>query len=142
MYPLQDIARRSVLVVSPQDVAVSTPDAYRWLAAAKLTNAASASKLMRFCALCWSPQGNSLSNDFEGAVFRRYPRLARIKRELLRQGAAEAALAGSGSAVFGIFQDPAYARRAARAFPEDQVFVCSSLSRAEYSRKLGTPALS
>jgi len=138
IYPLPDVARRRVLVVSPQQIAVPTKDAYRWLAQG-LTKRAAAPKLWQFCALCWSPQGGALGNDFEAAVFPRYPRLAAIKRELLRQGAAEASLAGSGSAVFGIFQNPAMARRAARAFPNDQVFVCSTLSRAEYRRKMGGP---
>jgi 4-diphosphocytidyl-2-C-methyl-D-erythritol kinase len=136
IYPLPDVARRRVLVISPHEIAVPTKDAYRWLSQ-ELTNGEDPTKLMRFCALCWSPQGGVLSNDFEAAVFPRYPRLAAIKRELLRQGAAEASLAGSGSAVFGIYQHPAKARRAARAFPKDQVFLCSTLSRAEYRRKMG-----
>ena len=140
IYPLPDSPRRAVLVVSPHDVAVATKDAYQWLA--ELTNEEDPSKLMRFCALCWSPQGGALSNDFEAAVFPRYPRLGVIKRELLRQGAAEASLAGSGSAVFGIYQDPAKARRAARAFPKDQVFLCSTLSSLEYRRKTGGSVLS
>ena len=135
IYPLRDAPRCTVLVVSPRDIAVATKDAYQWLA--ELTNREDPSKLVRFCALCWSPQGGALSNDFEAAVFPRYPRLGLIKRELLRQGAAEASLAGSGSAVFGIYQDPAKARRAARAFSEDQVFLCSTLSSAEYRRKTG-----
>ena len=147
IYPLPEDARRSVLVVSPRDIAVPTVDAYRWLAesgsgldlepSGALTKRPAPPKLWGFCALCWSPQGGALSNDFEAAVFPRYPRLASIKRELLRQGAAGASLAGSGSAVFGIFRNPAMARRAARAFPNDQVFVCSTLSRAEFRRKLG-----
>jgi 4-diphosphocytidyl-2-C-methyl-D-erythritol kinase len=131
-----------VLVVSPAEITVPTKDAYGWLSESlsqRLTNEDDPSTLMRFCALCWSPQGGALSNDFEAAVFPRYPRLAEIKRELLRQGAAEASLAGSGSAVFGVYQHPAKARRAARAFPKDQVFLCSTLSRAEYRRKLGGP---
>jgi 4-diphosphocytidyl-2-C-methyl-D-erythritol kinase len=136
IYPLPDAPRRHLLVVSPQEIAVPTKDAYQWLSE-ELTNSAAPSKLMRFCALCWSPQGGALSNDFEAAVFPRYPRLAAIKRELLQQGAAEASLAGSGSAVFGVYQHPAKARRAARAFPKDQVFLCSTLSRAEYRRKMG-----
>jgi 4-diphosphocytidyl-2-C-methyl-D-erythritol kinase len=136
IYPLPDVARRSVLVVSPGDLSVPTRDAYRWLAR-RLTKRPDPSKLWQFCALCWSPLGGALSNDFEAAVFQRHSRLAVIKRELLRQGAAEASLAGSGSAVFGIFRNPAKARRAARAFPKDQVFVCSTLSRAEYRRKMG-----
>ena len=140
IYPLPDLARRRVLVISPHDIAVPTKDAYQWLSE-ELTNEEGPTKLMRFCALCWSPQGGLLSNDFEAAVFPRYPRLAAIKRELLQQGAAEASLAGSGSAVFGIFQNPAMARRAARAFPKDQFFVCSTFSRAEYRRKMGGPDL-
>jgi 4-diphosphocytidyl-2-C-methyl-D-erythritol kinase len=136
IYPLPDLPRRHVLVISPREIAVPTKNAYGWLSQ-ELTNAEDPTKLMRFCALCWSPQGGVLSNDFEAAVFPRYPRLAAIKRELLRQGAAEASLAGSGSAVFGVYQHPAKARRAARAFPKDQVFLCSTLSRAEYRRKMG-----
>jgi 4-diphosphocytidyl-2-C-methyl-D-erythritol kinase len=136
IYPLPDVARRQVLLISPNEIAVPTKDAYQWLSQ-ELTNGIDPTKLMRFCALCWSPQGGVLSNDFEAAVFPRYPRLDAIKRELLQQGAAEASLAGSGSAVFGVYQHPAKARRAARAFPKDQVFLCSTLSRAEYRRKMG-----
>ncbi len=136
IYPLPDVARRQVLVISPHEIAVPTKDAYQWLSQ-ELTNAEDPTKLMRFCALCWSPQGGALSNDFEAAVFPRHPRLAAIKRELLQQGAAEASLAGSGSAVFGVYQHPAKARRAARAFPRDQFFLCATLSRAEYRRKMG-----
>ncbi|MGB8838747.1 MAG: hypothetical protein WCC67_18500, partial [Candidatus Acidiferrales bacterium] len=55
----------------------------------------------------------------------------------LKRGAADAALAGSGSAVFGVFRNPAQARRAARAFPEDSVFVVETLSREDYGRALG-----
>ncbi len=136
IYPLPDAARRQLLVISPLEIAVPTKDAYQWLSQ-ELTNRDDATKLVRFCAQCWSPRGGDLSNDFEAVVFPRYPRLAAIKRELLQQGAAEASLAGSGSAVFGVYQHPAKARRAARAFPKDQVFLCSTLSRAEYRRKMG-----
>jgi 4-diphosphocytidyl-2-C-methyl-D-erythritol kinase len=135
IYPLPDGERRTVLVVSPRDIAVSTRDAYGWLDR-RLTKKSPNHRLWGFCALCWSPQEDRLSNDFESVVFRRHPRLGRIRRELLRGGAAEAALAGSGSAVFGIFQNPAQARRSARLFPEDQVFLCSTLSRGAYARRL------
>jgi 4-diphosphocytidyl-2-C-methyl-D-erythritol kinase len=100
----------------------------------QLTKAGAAPKLWEFCALCWSAQGRGLANDFERPVFQRHPRLASIKRALLRVGAAEASLAGSGSAVFGIFPSPALARRAAVGFPEDQAFVCETISRDSYVR--------
>ena len=136
IYPLPDIPKLHVLVVSPKKIHVPTPDAYRWLKAKalRLTKSAANPKLWEFCALCWSAQGSSLSNDFEGPVFRRYPRLGRIKRELLERGATEASLAGSGSAVFGIFPSPAMARRAAVRFPHDQTFVCEAISRGRYAR--------
>jgi len=135
IYPLPDMAPRPVLVVSPSGIAVSTPDAYRWLKRG-LTKAQTPFKLWSFCALCWSPQESSLANDFEDPVFRRHPRLGRIRRALLQQGAVEAALAGSGSAVFGLFRNPAQARRSARMFPEDEVFLCRTLSRKAHVRAL------
>jgi 4-diphosphocytidyl-2-C-methyl-D-erythritol kinase len=136
IYPLLDIRKQHILVVSPKNIHVPTPDAYRWLKARPLalTKSIATSKLFEFCALCWSVQGSGLSNDFEGPVFRRHPRLAKIKRELLLRGAAEASLAGSGSAVFGIFPSPALARRAAVGFPHDQTFVCETVSRDRYAR--------
>ena len=141
IYPLPDIPKLSLLIVSPTDIHVPTPDAYRWLHApelASLTKSAAAHKLYGFCALCWSAQEASLSNDFEAAVFRRHPRLGKIKRALLRVGASEALLAGSGSAVFGVFPSPAKARRAVVGFPQDQTFVCESISRSRYARLLNS----
>jgi 4-diphosphocytidyl-2-C-methyl-D-erythritol kinase len=141
IYPLPDVPKFSLLIVSPKEIHVPTPDAYRWLHApqlASLTKGAADHKLYRFCALCWSAQGACLSNDFEPAVFERHHRLAQIKRALLQAGASEALLAGSGSAVFGVFPSPAKARRAAVGFPHDQAFVCESISRKRYARVLKT----
>jgi 4-diphosphocytidyl-2-C-methyl-D-erythritol kinase len=134
IYPLPDMAKRAVLVVSPKDIHVATPDAYRWLNAGQLTKSAASPKLWEFCALCWSAQGSALSNDFEKAVFRRHGRLDEIKRALLQKGAAGASLAGSGSAVFGVFPSPAMARRAAVGFPHESTFVCETISRQRYLR--------
>jgi len=138
IYPLPDIPQRTLLIVSPRDIHVPTPDAYRWLHApelASLTKFAATHKLFEFCALCWSAEGERLSNDFEGAVFRRHPRLNQIRRALLQGGASEALLAGSGSAVFGVFPSPAKARRAVVGFPHDQTFVCETISRSRYARR-------
>jgi 4-diphosphocytidyl-2-C-methyl-D-erythritol kinase len=138
IYPLQDIPKRPVLVVVPQEIRVPTADAFRWVKAKRLrlTKPEPDSKLLQFCALSWSAQGSGLHNDFEEPVFRRHPRLGQIKRVLLQKGATEASLAGSGSAVFGIFPSPAMARRAAVGFPHDQTFVCETLSRERYARRM------
>jgi 4-diphosphocytidyl-2-C-methyl-D-erythritol kinase len=139
IYPLPDIKKLALLIVAPRDIRVPTPDAFRWLNAplrnaATLTKLAADPKLWEFCALSWSAQGNGLSNDFEKPVFKRYNRLDQIKRVLLQKGAAEASLAGSGSAVFGVFPSPTMARRAAVGFPHDLTFVCETISRDRYLR--------
>jgi 4-diphosphocytidyl-2-C-methyl-D-erythritol kinase len=139
IYPLPDIPKLHILVVSPKSIHVPTPDAYRWLNSpqlhvSQLTNSGGTSKLYRFCALSWNLQGSPLLNDFEDAVFRQHPRLAEIKRDMLQNGATEALLAGSGSAVIGVFPSPAKARRAAVGFPLDQTFVCETVSRDSYRR--------
>jgi 4-diphosphocytidyl-2-C-methyl-D-erythritol kinase len=134
IYPLTGIPKRPIVVVVPDGIRVPTADAFRWVHAPSLTKSAATPKLWEFCALCSSAQGAGLSNDFERPVFQRHPRLAAIKRALLRVGAAEASLAGSGSAVFGVFPSPALARRAAVGFPDDQTFVCETVSRERYVR--------
>jgi 4-diphosphocytidyl-2-C-methyl-D-erythritol kinase len=135
IYPLPDTPKQTIVVVSPKGIGVPTKDAYEWLAP-ELTRLSKPNRIWGFCALCWSRQG-SVANDFEGPVFSRHPRLGEIRDALLKRGAAEAALAGSGSAVFGIFRNPAQARRTARAFQEDSVFVVETLSRERYGRALG-----
>jgi len=135
IYPLDDAPKQTVVVVSPRDIGVNTKEAYGWLSE-ELTKRVKPPNIWEFCALCWSRQ-ETVSNDFEGPVFSRHPRLGEVRSELLKRGAANAALAGSGSAVFGVYRNPAQARRAARAFPEDAVSVVETLSRENYGRAMG-----
>jgi 4-diphosphocytidyl-2-C-methyl-D-erythritol kinase len=136
IYPLPDLPQRTILIVSPREIGVSTKEAYQWLSS-ELTTGSEPRKIWGFCALCWSRQEAGLSNDFEAPVFHRHPRLGEIRDGLLKRGAADAALAGSGSAVFGIYRNPAQARRAAQSFQEDSVFIVETLSRDDYGRALG-----
>ena len=43
-------------------------------------------------------------NDFEESVFPQFPSIREIKEELYEQGAIYAAMTGSGSSVFGLFE--------------------------------------
>lgn len=52
-----------------------------------------------------------IKNDFEPHIFAAHPRLAAIKEELLQAGAAYAAMSGSGSTIYGLFDDEKKARR-------------------------------
>ena len=51
-----------------------------------------------------------LINDFEQTVFPIHPEIAKIKKRLHDAGAVYAAMSGSGSTVFGLFQDDAEGR--------------------------------
>jgi 4-diphosphocytidyl-2-C-methyl-D-erythritol kinase len=46
---------------------------------------------------------DELQNDFEKVVFEKHPAIKSVKEELYKQGAIYAAMSGSGSTVFGIF---------------------------------------
>lgn len=48
----------------------------------------------------------SVKNDFELPVFQRHPQIASIKEKMYGHGALYAAMSGSGSAVFGLFETP------------------------------------
>jgi len=63
-------------------------------------------------------------NDFEEAVIPAYPEIGNLKSGLIKAGANFASLSGSGSTVFGIFDDEAQARRAASTFsPQIQTII-------------------
>ena len=47
------------------------------------------------------------TNDFEESVFPHHPAIAHIKKRLLEAGAVLASMSGSGSTVYGLFQDDA-----------------------------------
>jgi len=58
----------------------------------------------------------NLINDFEASVFPIYPELKNIKESLYAHGAFYAAMSGSGSAIYGLFND------------EPEPFFCSNAS--------------
>ncbi len=47
---------------------------------------------------------NELVNDFESSIFPRYPLLADIKQKIYNAGAVYASMTGTGSTVYGIFE--------------------------------------
>ena len=52
---------------------------------------------------CWRER---IVNDFEQSVFPNHPELAAIKQTLYDMGALYAAMSGSGSTLFGLFDRP------------------------------------
>ena len=67
-------------------------------------------------------------NDFESIVVPTYPEIGKIKEALLAQGAEFASLSGSGSTVYGIFNDDVYLNNAFSYFsPKYKTFIANPL---------------
>ena len=63
-------------------------------------------------------------NDFESVVFPTYPEIGAIKNKLIALGAKFASLSGSGSTVYGIFDDDANINKAfSHFFPRHKTFI-------------------
>jgi 4-diphosphocytidyl-2-C-methyl-D-erythritol kinase len=48
---------------------------------------------------------SDLVNDFEPSIFKNHPEIAEIKAKMYSEGAFYAAMSGSGSSVFGLFEE-------------------------------------
>lgn len=62
-----------------------------------------------------------LRNDFEPTIFVKHPKLAAIKQSLYDRGASVALMSGSGSALFGLFEDVDVANEAKRQFDAEDL---------------------
>ena len=139
LYPLPEQPPRAALVVSG-GIHVSTAEAYRALkrnVTGALTSPAESPILREFQTIAWALNGSSLEqlplkNDFEGPVFEMHRELAGVARKLRRLGARPALLTGSGSAVFGVFEDTQAAEKAAAQFPGDRARIVRFVTRRQY----------
>ena len=104
-----ELARRLWLVIAYPGFPVSTAWAYHSLSF-KLTKNTVKTSLNPYVRPLrgWAVE---LVNDLEKPVFRRYPKVARLKRKLAEEGAAGTLMSGSGSSVFGIFSSRDKARK-------------------------------
>jgi 4-diphosphocytidyl-2-C-methyl-D-erythritol kinase len=80
------------------------------------------------------------TNDLEPPVARRHPELAGLPRKLRKLGAFHAAMSGSGSAVYGLFETSVAARLAARqlAGPGCRTIVTRTLNRKQFAARSTT----
>jgi 4-diphosphocytidyl-2-C-methyl-D-erythritol kinase len=121
LFSLLDRPRAWVVLVLP-DFGVSTKDAFGWWDEAALPRVT-----------------RETANDLQAPVAAHHPVIARIVTALEREGAAQASMSGSGSAVFGLFSSRTAADRAARRVGSTagcRVLVTRTLTRAEYQRAL------
>jgi len=88
------------LAIVKPSVSVSTKEAYAQVKPKQ--PAVSLKEIIRLPIREWK---NHLVNDFEPGVFSIYPEIKKIKQRLYAEGAIYANMSGSGSAVFGIFEE-------------------------------------
>jgi 4-diphosphocytidyl-2-C-methyl-D-erythritol kinase len=131
LFPLPDSPSHAAAIVAP-GVHVSTAQAYADLSP-RLTTELQENKIFSFQSLVWAGvAGAAGRNDFEAVVMEREPRLAELKRRLIRAGAQPAMMTGSGSAVFGLFRDRAEVKRALERMGDVQSYSVSLVPRSRY----------
>jgi 4-diphosphocytidyl-2-C-methyl-D-erythritol kinase len=144
--PLPDVEAEDLLIVAPT-VTVATAEAYKALSSAALTtqNPDSILAISRRSTNSsdWNqwPVANDLENDFEQVIFDIEPEIGRVKNALLQAGARSALLAGSGSSVFGIFNNREAQQRALEQVQAEsgwRIIPCETLSREQYIRAMGS----
>ncbi len=138
---LDDAPDEFLLVVKP-NANVSTAAAYELLNARSLTTVEAKTILSSSerSGISDSFDSKALHNDFEPVAFKLEPEIERAKVALMNAGAAAALLAGSGSAVFGVFDSGDAQARALRAIELEsgwRVFPCSTVGRSHYRSAMG-----
>ncbi len=93
-----------VLIVPP--IHVSTKEAYADITPAKPEIALS--DLIKSPINEWK---DTIKNDFETSIFSKYPEIKNIKNRLYELGAVYASMSGSGSSVYGIFDETIDAKK-------------------------------
>jgi 4-diphosphocytidyl-2-C-methyl-D-erythritol kinase len=139
--PLGDAPDRFLLVVKPS-ANMATSDAYKSLKARSLTTAEAKTILSSSerGGISDSFNSNDLQNDFEPAVFELAPEIKRAKVALMKAGAEAASLTGSGSAVFGVFDNRDAQERAIQMIELEagwRVFLCRTVGRSAYRSAMG-----
>lgn len=116
VFPLAHQVDVPIVLILP-DFAISTAAAYGELI---LTKRKSSLKLQNFASSSLSGENGlpELTNDLEAATKEHLSSIKEFKKSLTHLGAVVALMSGSGSAVFGIFDDGAAAESAARSLAE------------------------
>jgi len=141
IYPLADLPRHWVVLLVP-GFGVSTPEAYGWYDAERENARGPAAREPQFVPGPWPSRAAQMINDLEAPIAQHHPEIDQMKAALRRVGAVAAAMSGSGSTVFGLFQKRSEALAAVKGLAASgwQVLLTESLGRGEYGH-LSRPRL-
>ena len=133
IYPLADLPRHWVVLLVP-GFGVSSKDAYGWYDAEP--ELARAPREPQHVPGPWPSRAAQMINDLEAPIARHHLEIDQMKAALRRAGALAAAMSGSGSTVFGLFQKRRDATQAVDRLSGSgwRVILTESLGRGEYAR--------
>jgi 4-diphosphocytidyl-2-C-methyl-D-erythritol kinase len=134
VYPLADLPRHWIVLLIP-GFGVSTADAYGWYDSERDAGHASV-RDPQYVPGPWPSRAAQMINDLEAPIARRHPEIDQMKALLRRAGAVAAAMSGSGSTVFGLFQKRSEAVAAVDRLAASgwRALLTQSLDRGEYAR--------
>jgi 4-diphosphocytidyl-2-C-methyl-D-erythritol kinase len=141
VYPLADLPRHWIVLLVP-GFGVSTPDAYNWYDSERDLSRGASAREAQYVPGPWPSRAAQMINDLEAPIARHHPEIDQMRTALRRAGALAAAMSGSGSTVFGLFQKRADALAAVERLSGSgwRVLLTESLDRGEYGRR-SRPAL-
>ncbi|MBI2828500.1 MAG: 4-(cytidine 5'-diphospho)-2-C-methyl-D-erythritol kinase [Acidobacteria bacterium] len=136
IYPLTDLPRHWVVLLLP-GFGVSSREAYDWYDAERDLARGSFGREPQHVPGPWPSRAAQMINDLEAAIARHHPEIDQMKAALRRAGALAAAMSGSGSAVFGLFQKRRDALTASDRLSGSgwRVLLTETLGRGEYARR-------
>jgi 4-diphosphocytidyl-2-C-methyl-D-erythritol kinase len=136
IYPLADLPRHWVVLLIP-GFGVATVDAYGWYDDERDPARGPIVREAQYVPGPWPSRAAQMINDLEAPIARHHPEIEQMKIALRRAGALAAAMSGSGSTVFGLFQkrrDAVLAVERLSGFGW-RVILTESLGRGDYSRR-------
>ncbi len=134
IYPLVDLPRHWIVLLIP-GFGVSTADAYGWYDADRNADRG-VFREPQHVPGPWPSRAAQMINDLEPPIARRHPEIDQMTAALRRAGALAAAMSGSGSAVFGLFQRRSDAVAASETLGGSgwSAVLTESLGRGKYAR--------
>lgn len=94
-----DLSRYYLAIYNPA-IHISTKEAYAGVKPHQPTTAIS-----EFIKTPVNQWRDTLENDFEASIFPNHPEIAQLKKEMYEAGAIYASMTGSGSTVYGVFEE-------------------------------------
>ena len=136
IYPLADLPRHWIVLLVP-GFGVSSGEAYGWYDAEREHARGPSAREPQHVPGPWPSRAAQMINDLEAPIARHHPEIDQMKAALRRAGALAAAMSGSGSAVFGLFQRRLDAVAAVERLSGSgwRVLPTESIGRVDYARR-------